>query len=111
MNKSFLTLAEAAKAFPRKVSLASIWRWSTRGVRGVFLRTVVVGGRRYVPGSDAINEFIDATTAASGRHPEPIRCAKSAAVDDVLQRAGIADRQRTRGRASRRVISDDDEPP
>ena len=31
-----------------KVHVATVWRWAMKGVRGQRLRTVMVGGRRYV---------------------------------------------------------------
>ena len=38
------------KEFARElgVSLPTVWRWSTKGVRGKRLETIVIGGRRWV---------------------------------------------------------------
>ncbi len=63
-----LSLSEAAKAIPGRPHVSTLWRWATRGVRGVRLRTFVIGGRRFTDVA-AIEEFIRRTTAASA-----IRC-------------------------------------
>ena len=65
----FLTFAEAAaaKEFPRRPSTLTLWRWATKGVRGgIKLRTVAVGGKRYVPAS-AIGEFLEACSAHAAK--------------------------------------------
>lgn len=41
------SLAEAARRLPNRPHVSTLWRWYLRGVRGVRLKTVVVGGRRY----------------------------------------------------------------
>src|SRR5438046_2237101 len=61
-HTEFISLKKAAKSCPVPVSLASIWRWSTRGIRGILLRTVVQGGRRYTT-LRWVEEFVAATTA------------------------------------------------
>ena len=52
----------------RRPSLSTLHRWRLRGVRGVKLQTVLVGGRRFVT-EDAVREFIAATTMAGERDP------------------------------------------
>ena len=46
-NEELLTLAEAAAKLPRlngtKPHTSTLWRWSTRGVRGVRLETRRIG--------------------------------------------------------------------
>jgi len=55
----------AAALFPgNQPHLATIWRWAQRGVRGIKLETVAIGGRRYVS-PEAVERFIAATTAAA----------------------------------------------
>lgn len=67
-----LTLTEAAKTLPGRPSVTTLWRWRTRGVRGVRLDTCAVGGRRYTS-REAIQRFIAATTAAADGEPAPLR--------------------------------------
>jgi len=40
------------------------WRWSTFGVRGVKLETILVGGRRCTS-AEAVRRFIERVTAAA----------------------------------------------
>jgi hypothetical protein len=64
---SFIPIKDAPKHIPGRPNLATVYRWFQRGVRGVKLQTVCVGGRRFVART-ALDEFISATTAAaSGR--------------------------------------------
>jgi hypothetical protein len=47
-----------------QVNTSTVWRWTTRGVKGTRLTTFAVGGRRYT--SPALfDEFVAATTAAA----------------------------------------------
>jgi len=48
---------------PGQPHLSTLWRWYRRGVRGVRLETVVVGGRRFTSRA-AIERFIERTTVA-----------------------------------------------
>lgn len=75
-NEPLLTISEAAKRFPKRPATVSIWRWSTRGVRGCKLRTVAVGGKRFVPES-AIAEFLQACSAVAN-HEVPERSVPTA---------------------------------
>ncbi len=72
-DDEFLTFPQAAAALPRrrggaKTSTSTLWRWSKRGSRGVFLRVVRVGGNVYVRRSD-LNEFIEQRSAV-GHAPQ-----------------------------------------
>ena len=50
-SEQLLTLAAAAREVPgrsgRGVSVSTVWRWTLRGVRGVKLETLMVGGIRH----------------------------------------------------------------
>jgi hypothetical protein len=65
-----LTLADAARLLPKRPNPATLWRWRTKGVRGVKLETVLIGGRRYVSRA-ALRQFIDAVTAAASQAEGP----------------------------------------
>ena len=65
-----LTLPQAAALFPRRregsrVSITTLWRWYTRGSRGVRLEVARVGGQVYTT-RDAIRDFIQARSVADG---------------------------------------------
>ena len=64
LDEKPLTLAEAARLLPKRPNPATLWRWRTRGVRGVRLKTSLIGGRRYVTRA-ALQQFIEAVTAAA----------------------------------------------
>ena len=61
---SLLTLAEAAAAMRRPVHVSTLHRWRLRGVRGIKLETVLVGGNRFTTMS-AVQRFSEAVTAAA----------------------------------------------
>ena len=62
-NETFLTMTEAVKILPGRPNIATLWRWRTRGVRGVKLESCLVGGRRYTSRA-ALDRFIERSTAA-----------------------------------------------
>lgn len=69
-TEKLISLGEACREVPPNgVSTATMARWIQRGVRGVQLETVFIGGRR-LTSREAIQRFIDAqntpvsTTAA-----------------------------------------------
>lgn len=74
-NEQLVSLAAAARTPPLDVHVATIWRWATRGVRGIRLDTVVVGGFRKTS-REAIERFIAATTAAANGETPPARTPK-----------------------------------
>lgn len=66
-NQELLSFSDVAAAIPsrmrgRKLHYATVWRWASRGVRGVKLETVTVGGARYVTRA-ALQEFISRCSA------------------------------------------------
>jgi hypothetical protein len=70
LSDELLTLPQAAALFPRrragsKVSTTTLWRWYTRGSRGVRLGVVRVGGMVYTS-AGAIRDFIQARSVAGG---------------------------------------------
>jgi len=74
LSDELLTLPQAAALFPRrrggsKVSTSTLWRWYTRGSRGVRLEVARVGGSVYTT-RDAIRDFI-AARSLNGGAPVP----------------------------------------
>ncbi|HEV3304174.1 MAG TPA: DUF1580 domain-containing protein [Planctomycetaceae bacterium] len=78
-----ISLSRAAKSLPNPPSPACLWRWHARGIRGVRLETVVVGGRRFTTAA-AFREFVERLTvsaAATGKPESP-----PPRLDDVQQK-------------------------
>ena len=75
LSKTYLSFAEAAKRLPSHPHISTWHRWRTRGVHGVKLATVKIGGRRMVTADD-LQRFIEAVTcAAADGQAAPIRTA------------------------------------
>lgn len=90
-----ISLNAAAKFLPdgRRPSFTTFWRWSTRGIRGVKLETLLVGGQRCTT-AEAVLRFIAETTAVANGEPTPQRTTRqrAAAIKQAerdCQRAGI----------------------
>ncbi len=64
LKEKLLTLEQAARFFPGRVAPSTIWRWHRKGVRGVRLETIVIGGKRFTS-AQALERFAAASTAAS----------------------------------------------
>lgn len=73
--ESLLTVAEAAKTLPGRPHVATVWRWIYKGCRGVKLATICVGGRRFTS-KEALERFVEASTAVANGEPVPARTAK-----------------------------------
>jgi len=71
-TEALLSLSEAAKTLPGRPHASSIFRWLTRGVRGVRLESTLVGGRRYTS-QEALVRFCAAITAAAADELAPVR--------------------------------------
>jgi hypothetical protein len=80
MSEDLVTLRQAAALLPhrrgRPTAYSTVWRWATRGARGVVLETVVLGGGR-VTSRQAISRFAAALTrsVAAGRTLRQTRAA------------------------------------
>lgn len=61
-SEAILSLPTAAKSLPGRPHLASLYRWFQRGVRGVRLETILIGGKRFTS-HEAIQRFADRLTA------------------------------------------------
>ena len=87
------TLGQAARGIPgrtgRGVSTSAIWRWTTVGVRGCVLETILIGGVRYTS-KEAMERFIAAQnkSAAAAHSPDGRQAAKERA-ERELKDAGI----------------------
>lgn len=74
MNSNFklLTFPQAAKFLPGHPHVSTLHRWRLRGVKGVRLQTMLVGGRRFVS-RYALAQFVAAVTAKAEAEPPPAR--------------------------------------
>lgn len=64
-----IPLSLAAREIPnrrgsRGVNVATVWRWMQRGIRGIKLETILIGGQRMTT-REAMRRFFAATTAAA----------------------------------------------
>lgn len=90
LSESRLTLSQLAHA--QGVNCATAWRWAIKGVRGVKLESLAVGGRR-ITSAEAFERFIaatnpDTTSTPKVATPEQRRKAVEAA-ERELKEAGI----------------------
>ncbi len=60
------SMAEVARKL--RVHVATVWRWTLRGVRGRKLKKTMVGGRAFVL-MDDLSDFLGAADAEIGRGP------------------------------------------
>lgn len=77
----------------RGVSVPTTWRWAMRGIRGIRLESIMVGGVRMTT-AEALQRFYAATTAAADGVPLPTRTPAArareiAAAEAELSAAGI----------------------
>lgn len=92
-NERLLTIKQAAKHVPSNPSVSTLWRWVTKGVRGVVLESVLIGGTR-LTSEEAIDRFYCDIAAASDGEPAPTRTPRQRAkaieaADRELAEAGI----------------------
>lgn len=90
-SDSLLTISQAAKSLPMRPNVSTVWRWVQRGVRGVKLDTVLVGGRRYTS-KEALQSFIEQSTAAADAPPVRTSRQREASISKAeaeLDEAGI----------------------
>jgi len=90
-----ISLAKAARLLPNRPNPSTLWRWRTKGVRGVKLETKLIGGRRFVYPA-ALNRFIEAVTAAASKADQPApsepaagKRPRSSETSRRLKRAGL----------------------
>ena len=57
-SEKLLTLPEAAALLPGRPSVATLWRWRTRGAHGRRLESLVLGGKVFTS-AEAIQRFAE----------------------------------------------------
>lgn len=101
LDEHVVTFTEATAIIPkfngRKMHASSLWRWARKGVRGVRLETLRLGGR-YVTTVEAIERFAKtlsqlpaATEASHGQHARhtPRKACRQAQIARTLDAARI----------------------
>ena len=90
-----MPLSEAARSLPGRPHVSTLHRWRIRGVQGVKLETVRIGGRRFTS-LEALERFSASVTAiANGESPPPLsrtpnqRQRAIACAESELDAAGI----------------------
>ena len=84
-------LSRASADVPGNPHCSTLIRWALRGVKGIKLETVVVGGRRFTS-VEAIRRFIERLSVARGASPShaaPTPDQGVRRVDDELAREGF----------------------
>ena len=81
---NLVSMRQAREELPGRPSASTLNRWITIGVKGVRLRTVMVGGRRFVSRDD-LDAFIAGTTAAANGESKTVRTPRKRERD--IQRA------------------------
>jgi hypothetical protein len=89
LEERVVTLVEAARLVPpgrggRPTHLSTLLRWITRGVRGVRLEAVRLGGR-WVTSKEALQRFADRLTTAEQAPTSAVSTRRTRAVDAVEQ--------------------------
>lgn len=86
-------LSEQAQRLPNRPSPSTIWRWANKGIKGVFLETVQIGGVIYCS-DEALERF---NRAISERRSKAVNAPRSRRqrsesvknAEAILARAGI----------------------
>lgn len=83
-TEKLLLLCRATANVPGRPHASTLVRWASRGVAGVRLETVKIGGRRYTS-AEAIDRFISRT---SGRVSQRVE-RTNPSIDAALDAAGL----------------------
>ena len=84
-------ISRASADIPGRPHVSTLIRWSARGIRGIRLETVIVGGRRFTS-LEAIHRFLEALNATHAVAPTSIterRKRKNMEIDERLEIEGL----------------------
>lgn len=90
LKEHLLSITVAAREVPGRPHVSTIWRWVNRGVRGVKLETIMVGGRRFTS-REALERFNQRITAVTAGEPLPVRTTRQRARDIDQARRDLAE--------------------
>jgi hypothetical protein len=95
LTEEVFSLTKAARRLPRlrddrPVSVTTVWRWATKGLRGKRLETAMVGGVR-VTSDAALREFFASLSDRGPRahNPARVRSRRDREVSRELDRLGL----------------------
>lgn len=101
-GEQVMTLVEAAgwleRRFGRRPNAASIWRWATKGIKGVRLATISLGRFRYTT-ENALERFIAESSRAEPAHAGKPVAATSAELAFTKREVAAAAGRREREKA------------
>jgi hypothetical protein len=63
-------------------SMTTWWRWWKKGIRGILLETIVIGGRRYTTAA-ALQRFVEALSERSTDHRDGARSPRMRQLEQV----------------------------
>ena len=94
-TENVMPLSEAARTLPGRPAVSSVWRWCQKGIAGVRLESLVVGGRRCVS-TESLQRFAERVTAAKEGKRPPSRTSRQrqravAEAEKTLVEAGIVE--------------------
>ena len=87
-HDTLIPLSEIAKQLPQRPSPASLWRWHSKGINGIRLEVIRVGGRLYTT-ARAWRTFVEHTTRPDVAAPPVESDERSAATDHKLREKGL----------------------
>ena len=61
LTEDLIRLNEVPKVLPSRVDVSTAWRWAMRGVGGIKLETVKIGGKK-MTSRQAVTRFIQSTS-------------------------------------------------
>jgi hypothetical protein len=109
-GEQVMTFAEAAgwleRRFGRRPNIASIWRWATKGIRGIRLATIALGRFRYTTES-ALERFIAETSqldAGTDRFNSSIKGTAAAKAPPEFSKAEVVAATRRREREKAKAL-------
>ncbi len=85
IKENLMTFGEAAKLLPRRPAPSTLWRWHRKGVRGIKLEALRLGGRIYTS-PESLNKFGNALATAT----DPPTFSKPLARSCIERTASIA---------------------
>jgi len=80
-TEDLVLLKDLAGHLPKRagkpVAISTLWRWSTTGVKGIQLETILVGGQRY-SSLEAFRRFVAAGNQGKIARPDPVKAGERA---------------------------------
>ena len=81
-----ITLSQAAQLFSPVPHVATVWRWTTKGTRGVTLASWIRGGQR-VTTRAAIEQFLRSLNTSEDAVPSADESSRRAAAENAALKA------------------------